>query len=366
MKIVLAGREHESSLRELARNTPVPGWIELAYCREPDFFHGLAVEGSPAQVCAAIDGNAVVGMGCRSIRGVYVNGRAARIGYLGSLRIAPSARGAALLGRAYRFIRQLHERDRLASAYLTTIVEGNHRAMRLLTSGRAGLPRYIDYGRFVTYAVASPRSHRPRDAGMNLTFERGSETDLPSVVAFLNREGPRKQFFPALSADEFGAERLRGLRPHDFLVAREDGEIVGVLAGWDQSSFKQYLVHGYAPALRVVRPVLNLASRVAGCGSLPPVGECLSVRVASFACVRDNDPRLLAALLDRLCRARSAARRPFVLIGFHERDPLSKALDEFRAFRYTSRMYLVCWEDGVEFAEGIDAAAIPHLELATL
>ena len=40
----------------------------------------------------------------------------------------------------------------------TTIAEGNEMALRILTSGRAGLPMYHPAGRYHTIAIALPRT----------------------------------------------------------------------------------------------------------------------------------------------------------------------------------------------------------------
>jgi hypothetical protein len=365
MKIFLAGKENDHALRDLARNTPFPGWVHLAFCREPDFFHGLAVEGNPGQVIAAIENNSLVGMGCRTVRSVYVNGQRSSIGYLSGLRILPSARRTTLLARGYHFLKKLHCQDGLVPAYLTTIIEGNKEARALLTSRRAGLPQYLDRGQVITYAIDTRRPCLP-ERRKDLTVKGGGQVPLEHLVEFLNREGARKQFFPVIRADDFGTARLRGLKPDDFLVACTAGGIAGVLASWDQNSFKQYMVCGYEPALSIGRPFLNLLLRATKGRALPAPGEQLKVVYASFACVYDDDPEVLSLLLDSVCRQTRESRAHFVLIGLHERDPLNKALEAFRTLKYMSRLYMVCWDDGLDFMKSVDVTRIPYLELATL
>lgn len=361
----LADRTQEQALRALMRQNIMPGWVQLAYGREPDFFHGLGVQGKFNQVVLALDKGEPVGMGGRSIRTLHVNGAPRDVGYLAGLRSLERVRRNTGLVRGYRFLRQLHA-DGRAPAYLTTILEDNAYAREMLTSGRAGLPRYLDQGQIITYAVNINRRRRPQPTPPSLTIRPGHEVPLDRLLGFLNGEGARRQFFPVVSADDFGSDLLRGLSPRDFLVAERDGTILGTVAKWDQSAFRQYLVCGYAGMLAAGRPILNLLLRAAGFQPLPRPGDPLRMFYAAFVCVRDNNAQVLAALLERLHDENKDAGYHFMAIGFHERDPLWVAVKGFFSFPYASRLYLVCWEDGMHFVNQLDPDRIPHLEIATL
>ena len=75
----LAAPADDAGIRGLLRRQPVPGRISLAYEREPDFSLGCAVTGENAAivVAALVDDGAIVGVACRSVRHVFVNGRRA-------------------------------------------------------------------------------------------------------------------------------------------------------------------------------------------------------------------------------------------------------------------------------------------------
>lgn len=342
----------------------MPGWVRLRFEREPDYFHGLGIQGRTNQAMVALEGERLIGTGCRSIRPMYIDGRALDFGYLSGLRSLPAGRQAGALARGYRFLRERHG-DRRVPAYISTIVADNATAIGLLTSGRAGLPHYLDQGRYFTYAVSLNRRRRP-PGGQEL--RRGGDVPLADIVAFLNRQGARRQFFPVLTAGDFGTDYLRGLSPADFRVAigRQGQAIEGVVALWDQSRFKQNVVAGYAGPVRLLRPAINGLLGLAGHRPLPPVGQRLDMLYAAFLCVRDDNLETAQTLLEQVYAERRAGPHAFLVLGFHERDPLRAALRGFPAFRYTSRLYLVCWEDGLEFVSGLDPARIPHLEVATL
>ena len=169
MTIRLAEQHHEKQLRELLRGSAMPGWVRLAFGREPDFFQSLDVQGKSNQVLISLEQGRVVGMGCRSIKPLLVNGEQMELGYLGGLRLHPDIRRTGLLARGYAALRRLHEENPMP-AYLTTVIENNTEVRGLLTSGRAGLPHYLDHGRYIT-----PRHQSEPPAPKSFFTDRDSE-----------------------------------------------------------------------------------------------------------------------------------------------------------------------------------------------
>jgi len=365
MRFELAGPRHDPQLRALLREHGMPGWVELALEREPDFFAGAAAMGGASQTIVALEDDTVVGMGCRSVREVYLNGRAASLGYLSGLRLQRRFRGGAALARGYRFLKQLHE-DGRAAAYLSTIIEGNQEVIALLTGGRAGLPRYHDLGRYVTFAVALGAWAPGRLPCPDVIVSRAALAELDAVVVFLNEHGPRRQFFPVVRREDFNSPAWQGIEPRDALIARRaDGRIEGVAACWDQSAYKQTRVVRYRRSLAAIRPLLNAALGVSGLPRLPDEGTLLPAWSLSLVCIRDDNPGTLAALLNHV-HAERRGRCGWLTIGLHERDPLCRALGRWTSLRYASRLYAVYWDDGRSVVDGLAPERVPFLEVATL
>ena len=156
----IATPSDDDALRELIRRMPMPGAIRVAFEREPSFFASQTVEGRfhEVVVCRQNSDGKIVGMGCRSVKTVFLNGQPVPVGYLSSLRLLPAYRGARLVAGGYRYFRERHH-DGQARLYLTTIVEDNAHALSILATERPGLPAYHDFGRYCCAAIKVPEKN---------------------------------------------------------------------------------------------------------------------------------------------------------------------------------------------------------------
>lgn len=364
----LASAADDADLRRILAETPMPGRIAVGFGRAPSYFAAAEVDGRFCQVVAARDtrDGRLVGFGVRSIRELYVNGRPAPAGYLSSLRLLSAHRNRGLVARGYGFFRQLHA-DGRARLYLTTIAEGNEPALRLLTSGRAGLPAYHFAGRYHTVALPLTAQARRQNPQPACAIRPATAEDVPAVLNFLERMGPRRQFFPCYRAEDFfsGGGALKNLRPADLLLAVRAGRILGTLAGWDQRGFRQTVVHGYAAPLRWARWPYNAWARCTGRPILPAAGTSLCYLTGALAVVEGDDLDVFASLLEALLALKSGGDWQVLLIGMHEGDPLLRVLRDLPGTWYSTRLYLVCWPDGEPERAQLDGRAT-YLELGSL
>jgi hypothetical protein len=366
----LAGADDDGRLRELLRQNPIAGEITVALQREPSFFQAAATEGDRHDVVVVRDAPSgrIVVMGTRSVRDVFVNGRKARLGYLGQLRVDEGYRGRRdLLAGGFALIRTLRHQDELPFE-LTSIMADNRAARRILTAGLPGLPRYRPWARLTTLIIpVAGRASRHRRDMNRARIEIGSPGYLAELADCLQRNYRRFQFAPCWSADQLRCpKRTPGLTPSDFYLATDGGRVVGCLARWDQRRFKQAVVIGYASRLRRWRRLVNAVAPLIGTVRLPAVGQDLACAFASHVAVDDDDPEILRRLIER---ARHDARRTdlsCLLIGFATRHPLlSPMRAAFPHRAYESVLYLVDWSDGGD-TTALPDGRLPHLEVATL
>ncbi|MBI4576140.1 MAG: hypothetical protein HY722_07760 [Planctomycetes bacterium] len=365
----LARPEDEPELRRIARENEVPGEVTLGYEREPDFGLAGSIEGDRHQVLVARmdEDGPPVAVGTRAEMDAWVNGASARVGYLSQLRIdrASRHRRDLLLG-GFAALRRLHEEGGVPY-YVTTIIEENHAARRLLGRGLPGLPTYREVGPLSTLVLPLGRGSTRRGRRALEGLAPGRPEDLEEVAALLARERARRQFAPRLSARDLAdPARSRGLAPGDFLLDRAGGRLRGCVAVWDQRAFKQLVVRGYSGRLGRARPFLDLASRLLGTPRLPDVGEEVRLGYLAHLSVEGQDLGLEIRLVTAAAGVARARGLDWLCLGLAGEDPLLAPLRlAFRPLEYRSVIYLVHWEDGAEAVSRLDGRP-PRVEVAAL
>jgi predicted N-acetyltransferase YhbS len=344
----VATPDDDAALRRLLANSAMPGRIRIRLEREPDYFAGCAAMGPFTQVLVAREGSRVVGLACRAVRPMYINGVREDVGYLGQLRVDPQYRGRSLVARGFALLRELHG-DGRARGYVTTIVTGNVEAEGVLVrSRRPSMPRYRFLDAMYTLALRVQKRRAGSPAGPTVDDGPAGEPAL----RFLSREGPRRQFFSVWDGPA-------GL---DLVTVRRGGELAGVAALWDQSAYKQTVIDGYDRLLTAARPLYNLFTRGP---RLPPPGSALRTAYGSYFCAANDDAEVARELIAKLLQKAAEKRFDHLLLGFSARDPLLAAARAFRPIEYRSDIYTVVWNDGDDFHDRLDSRPA-RLELATL
>jgi len=362
----LATATDDPEIRRLLRDNPMDGAIRVSLEREPNAFLAAAVEGEPHATVVArepVTGR-IVGMGTRAVWNAFINGEPRRLGYLSQLRVDKDFRGRRrIIAAGYAALRDLRGPNE-APFDITSIIADNETARRLLSVGIPGLPTYRELSGFVTLVLPGVRpSRRPRA----IPIEPGTPGRIPEIAACLERNRRRHQAAPFFTAAELQSpERSRGLAPEDFRLAIRDGRVVGCLALWDQSGFKQAVVRGYAPRMARWRPWINRLSRVLATPRLPEPGEPLPHAWLSHVAVDDDDPATFQALVESAHAEACARRYAYVMTGFAAGHPWLPWLERrFRPRRYESVLYTVDWGDAAAAVAALDGRR-PHVEAALL
>jgi hypothetical protein len=310
----LATRDDDPGIRRLLATNPLPGRIRVRFEREPDYFAGCAQD---TQVLVARDGASVVGVACRVIRKLYVDGRPEDVGYLGQLRVDRGYRGQLLTARGYRVMRELHA-SAPPSGYYTTIVDGNAQAEGVLVRRSRGvMPRYRFLEKLYTLAVA--------------VGQRGPRRPGPRVSSF-SSTGTSCNLFPAY--------------PPQGEIVTVDG---GSAALNDQRAYKQTVIDGYDPALSLVRPLYNLVGRI----KLPKPNTVLNHAYATH--VHAGDANAAHGLIDAVLARAAGKGLDHVLFGFTESDPMLGVARRFRPVEYVSSIYTVAFDDGDDFHDRLQS-----------
>jgi len=363
IKIEFAKKSDDKDLRKLMKEITIPGNFQISYQREPSFFDALAVEGYYSHVVVARKtvNNEIIGLGVRSVKQLYINGIEKKIGYLSSLRLSENYRNGFLIAKGYKLFYQLHCKDKV-DFYLSTIINDNTAAINILTKPGSILPNYYDFGQYRSSAIVLNQKIRNNKIG--IIIRRGKPDDLSAIITFLNSEGKKKQFFPAYKITDFSDNGLlKNLNPENILLAFSGKELVGVIAAWDQNSFRQSVMTDYSKKIVAARSLYNLFSPILRLPKIPRKGGELNYFYAGLICIKNNDCEIFSLLLNRIMEE-NKSKYSFLMIGMHEKDLLLKEVVKLKSIKYLSRMYIVSHEK-YDFKEMLDSK-IPYLELGAL
>ena len=315
------------ALIEIAAACPMEGDIGLAMTRAPDFFQLNRLEGTSWRVgVAEVDGR-VVGCVMAAERRAYLHGVERTTLYTGDLKVHPTMRRAGIADVLSEWSRcALAEMGGTDAPILLTILGGN-RAMERRTIGRGRVPRFERFATIRAYSI--PLLVPRRRSTSSFRISRATASDIEEMIELWRRVAPSRQFAPVLTPEGLGEwiASAPGLEISDFRLARNStGRLVGFLAWWDQSSFKQLRVTRYSARLGVARAILNGIAGLTNGVKLPSAGDWLRYRTAVHVCVPFERPDVLRALVYSSYGELRAARYGFATIGLDVRDPLCAAL----------------------------------------
>jgi hypothetical protein len=325
----IAVPEDDAEIRRLLRENPMRGAISISLEREPNYFKGCSLGASRDITIVARKSGKLVCVGSCSIRRRFINGYAMPVGYLGGLRLDSSVEGRFdILRQGYRFFEQIAmEED--AQLYFTSIAADNMRARQFLERNLPGMPQYQFLAEFVTLVIPI-RKKRGAD-------ETGIAEDIDEVP--FNVNNARYQLAAEWQEGELSRLRSAGMGPAIGVTDSAGTVACGLL--WNQQSFKQTVVRGYSPLMKIARPAVNALARLGG-PRLPVPGGKLNLACLSPICATDST---IVKLLKRALEVAGQNGIELLAIGFGRRDPaLMKVAKSFHGRRYYSRVYAVRWK----------------------
>lgn len=347
MGVRIARPGDDAAIAELLSRTVMPGAISISCQYENSFFTSLEIEGGNPRVVVGEQSGRVVGVGSITTRNVYLRGEPTEIGYLATLRLAPEARGSTLLARGYRILGEIHDQELRLPFSLTSIMKDNRQAIRVLTSGKAGLPRYNYVAGYKSAVIPVLRAYDlPRDIGI----VRGDEAGPDALFHCIELYGGQKDFSPVYRREEWlaGTGMLKGLRPEDFLVAFRGAEPVGCVALWDHSPFRKLVVRGYSGAMKIAGMVDRSVGKITGAPLLPVPGRPFAPLYLSCVAVKDDDPVLFRAILAAALTRMRERKQRLLVAGFFEHERLGTVVDSFFHVPMYSNIYTVSWNGSAE------------------
>ncbi len=345
VSIRLATAADSPALCELFANVTMKTDLELSIRRDPDFFALYRLQTDDFECWVGGEDGSIQGLGTIMVRDGYLNGKPARIGYLGDLRVLPRLQGRRLIGRFYGPILREFSKTRGCNVFLTTVIASNSPAVRALTGDggrKLGVPPYQPLRAFDIRAVhlAFPR-RRPRTA---YQVRRATSTDIPALAQFLDEDGRRRPFGEVFS--EAGLRhRLRawpGLAIDNFYRAFDQiGTLCGCCALWDAAPVKRTLAMSYRGSMRWVKRGYNGAATLLRAPRLPAPGGTLHYAYLTHQAVPSGDPEVWRALLDIVCADYRRSGYHFLSVCAFLGDSLESAYRGFVTTNLRAHLYAV-------------------------
>jgi hypothetical protein len=356
MIIELANEKDDFQLKEILKKVFMKGNISIAFETEPSFFQAIQVQGKNKDVFVLKDSfNAIHGFGIRAIKPLHVNNKVLDVGYLSSLRLKKESRNNLWLSKGYGFLKKLDSKSNIPF-YLSTIISDNKKAISILESRRANLPNYQKLGKYITYLIPKQKVKLSKE----FEIYKGDDFSLNEILNFINFQGKKKQFFPKYKKEDFNSSYLKDLNLNDFYIACKNNKIVGVLALWDQSKFKQTRIVGYSNLIKFLRLINNFFSYFFNLSKLIKKNELVNSKIVTMPACVNNDPEILKFLISHALKELSSDN---LLIGLSTQDNLALGLKKLKKRKYLSNIYVVSFED---FDISSLKQKVPYLELGSL
>ncbi len=313
-EFAMAKPSDDAEIRELLRTVPMQGALRIGFSREPSYFACPAPAGIEEHTLLARREGRLLSAGAWSLREAWWRGEPSRIGYLHGLRMASGTEGSIrVLREGYaELARRIAGTD--AIGWFTSVDADNMRARRVFESRASGLPRYRRMAEYLTRVTPVPLQ-----GGVKTTSCVESHEELTD---FLHREAARHDLALTWDKARWCALEASGFRIDDIAVVRRGGRIVGAAGVWDQSWWKQVVVHGYPRWMRWMRPVIGAGAVCLGWPGLPCEGGRLPLATVFPFAVAEGCQGVIPELWRGLVAVARARKIEWLALGLDAADPV--------------------------------------------
>ena len=274
--VFLAKKEDGEQISKILESVVGNSLFTMAYTRRPDAYESYMKESGKARVYVQKEGDKIAQTCAVLIRDMYVKGKPTKTGYICGLKKNPEYNGTSANG--LKFFRCFKEED--ADLFYCCVVKDN-KFQRMIEKDRN-----ILYSRKITDLktfMFNP-NQKIKVPKHLYTFRQANEGDMQTLLAFLNEEGKKKDFFPVINS----LEQFYNLKIEDFYLLMDGKDLLATACLWNVSSYKQYTVLKYGALmklLRVANPILQALKYV----RLPKENESLDFPFLSFFISKNDD-----------------------------------------------------------------------------
>lgn len=315
---------------------PMQGSIGIALERNPNFFNGSYVQCEQPEVFLVYNqtNHEVLGMFSIGTRRVWLNRTVTKIRYFSDLRLKEGVQRVQTLFSICNFISNSGFLiDTIAQTIVFNENIGMNRVIELLNrrARKHSVFQYFKHGAYVSHMVHVSNKALPIKHFFEIA--QAKQTDVQQMQVFLDIEGSKHPFFPYYNLQDLGSSYHLGLRLENFYLAKQAGEIRGILAFWDQTEYKQTRIKSYAKYLHFVRPFVNLFAKFFGGFSLPGINETMHYVSLHCVLIQDQNPEAFKALLNRILSDIQPKGYQYLMCGLPQNHPFQMVLKKFTKTR---------------------------------
>lgn len=324
---------------------PMRGELVLTTRRDPNFFALYQMQKVETECLVAEHEGEINLVATFLIREGWLDGEPHRLGYLGDLRTNFLASRRGLMARLYRDIFEELSQKHQCFVFLTSLLESNQDAFRALVKPRnpkRQQPYYHFLRRFFATSIQFFRQRKPKKS--NFVVRTATESDLPLLVSFLNKDHQKRPFGYRFDLGEF--EHRCSHWPEfslekTYLVFDTQEKLLACTTVWDPTPVKRYQVESYSGQMLSIKRVYNWVAPLVGTSKLPSEGNLFRYFYLCNTSVLDGNVDVFRALISQIYADFFGKGYHFFTFYLEDEDPLFSALKGFFVRKLPFCLYAV-------------------------
>ena len=292
--LVDATKNDGKKMLEVIESSPSKGVLQLLYTRRPNVYESYKKEDRNSILKVVKDDNNDIIFQVAAVnQKFYIEGEEKEIYYVGGLR------------KNEKYKQQIHWTDMFSELnkilpkheFYCSILTDNKHAKDVLLKKRNGWPVFHEISNYYTNIFVPKAVLKNKWNNEKYEIQKLQKKNLKNIYNFLRTEGKKYNFFPVIN----DLENFADLYINNCYVLKNNNEILGFTALWNQENYKQFVVKKYGFPINILSK-FNFITRKIGYIDFPKIDESFSFNYLSFFIVKNNNLDLYKILLYKICK----------------------------------------------------------------
>ena len=339
-------------IQDLVAKVTMPGPATFCFQRVPDFFAGAQVIGTEFVLVVAEDAerNCLAGLTVISGRDLYISGKVKKIYYSGDTRVDPFYRRRGIGTEMFQVQKTYRKPEDLMQGL---VVKENEAPIKAGRNAEKGVFFNDWFSHTIETSFMFSRKSAPR-VPKGVEIRLATPADAALIQAFNEKEAPRRNGYPVYDLQKLmaGDPYYNGLRIQDYALAFKGGQLVGIMAAWNQKAYKQTRIVAFKPIIALVRPLYNVYTKYFGGFTLPKVGGALNYLSLYNILIANDHKDVFRGMIDWVM-VNQGKGYDAVATSMAQGDPLDGVPREYKRQKmFTSHFWLSYGEDPRDSIDG--------------